>query len=81
MSNGTDNKYRSRKWIIAVASFVVVTLFAGFGILVLAKDAGDVALIIGAWAASDMTILGIYNVTNVMQNRNGGRVVEGVAGS
>ena len=81
MSNGTDSKYRSRKWIIAVASFVVVTLFAGFGIWVLAKDAGDAALIIAAWAGSDMTILGIYNTTNIVQKKNGGRIVEGVSGS
>lgn len=60
-----DSKYRSRKWIAAATSFVVVTIFAGFGLLTLAKDAGDAALIIGAWAGSDTTILGLYNYANI----------------
>ena len=67
-----NSKKRSRKWVLAVASFMVVSLFAGFGIWELAKDAGDVALIIGAWAASDTTILGLYNYANVVEKRGGG---------
>jgi len=66
MANG-DSKYRSRKFLIAAASFVVVTIFAGFGLWSLAKDGGDVALIIGSWAASDTTILGLYNYANVKE--------------
>jgi len=64
VANG-DNKYRSRKWILATASLVVVTSFAVFGLLRLAKDAGDFALIVGAWAGSDTTILGLYNYANL----------------
>lgn len=63
MSNG-DPKYRSRKWLLAVASFLVITIFAAFGLLKLAKDAGDAALVLGAWAGSDTTILGLYNYAN-----------------
>lgn len=59
-----DDKFRSRKFLIAAASFVVVTIFAAFGLLKLAKDAGDVALIIGSWAGSDTAILGLYNHAN-----------------
>lgn len=80
MSNGTDSKFRSRKWIIAISSLIIVTLFATYGLLALAKDAGDAALIIAAWAGSDTTIIGIYAAVDVIQKRNGGRVVEGVAG-
>lgn len=59
----------SRKWVLAVASFIVATLFSAFGIIHLAKDAGDVALLIGAWAASDATILGLYNYANIEQKK------------
>lgn len=60
-----DSRFSSRKFIIACASFVAVTLFAGFGLAALAKDAGDVALIIAAWAGSDTAILGLYNNANI----------------
>lgn len=64
------NSRRSRKWIITCGSLVIVTAFAGFGIFVIAKTATDVALIIGAWAASDTTIIGIYNASNVVEKRS-----------
>lgn len=67
-----NGKYRSRKWIIAVASLVTVTVFAAFGLYELAEDAKDVALIIGAWAASDTTIIGIYGAANVVESKNRG---------
>lgn len=60
-----DDRYRSRKFIVAAASFVVVSLFAGFGILKLAADAKDVALLIGAWGTVDSVILGLYSLANV----------------
>ena len=68
MANG-ESKFRSRKFLLAVASFVVVTIFAGFGLCTLASDAGDVALILGAWAGSDTTILGLYNHYDVKDKR------------
>ena len=64
-----NGKKRSRKWVIALSSFIVVTVFAGFGLYTLAADAGDVALIIGAWGASDGTILGLYNHANVKEKQ------------
>ena len=67
MSN-SDSKYRSRKWILATVSLGLVTIFAGFGLFSLAKDAGDAALIMGAWAGSDTTILGLYNYANIKAN-------------
>ncbi len=66
-----DSKYRSRKWIIATVSLSVVTIFAAFGLFKLAKDAGDVALIIGAWAGSNTTIIGLYNYANVKAAHGG----------
>jgi len=60
-----DSKFRSRKWLLAVASLGVVTIFAIFGLVKLAKDAGDAALIIGTWAGSDTTILGLYNYADL----------------
>lgn len=66
-----NGKKRSRKWVLAVASFVVVTIFAVFGLLTLAKDAGDFALIVGVWAGSDTTILGLYGAVNVIEKRGG----------
>ena len=65
------NSKRSRKWVIACSSLVIVSAFAGFGILILAKTATDAALLIGAWAASDATIIGIYNASNVVEKRGG----------
>jgi len=70
MANG-DERYRSRKWRLARASFVVVTVFAAFALLKLAEDAGDAALIIGAWAASNGTILGLYSHFNVKEKKGG----------
>lgn len=64
MANG-DSKYRSRKWILATVSLGLVTVFAGFSLFHLAKDAGDAALVLGAWAGSDTTILGLYAHYNV----------------
>ena len=64
-----DKKKTSRKWILAVASFIVVTTFAVFGLLELAEDAKDFALIVGVWAGSDTTILGLYGAVNVIEKR------------
>ena len=63
MANG-DSKFRSRKFILAVFSFAAVSTFAAFGTFELAKDAGDIALIIGSWGTSNATILGLYNYAN-----------------
>ena len=65
-----NGKKRSRKWVLAVASFVVVTAFAVFGLLELAEDAKDFALIVGVWAGSDTTILGLYGAVNVIVKKN-----------
>lgn len=59
-----DDKYGSRKFIFAVASFLAVTAFAGWGVLKLAADAKDIALLIGAWGTVDTVILGLYNYAN-----------------
>lgn len=67
-----DKKKRSRKWVLAVASLTVVTIFATFGLLTLAEDAKDFALIVGVWAGSDTTILGLYGAVNVIEKRGGG---------
>ena len=72
MSNGNDSKFRSRKWLIAFSSLVIVTCFAAFGIVFETTGAKDVALIIGAWAASDLTIIGIYTTGNVADKRKAG---------
>ena len=66
-----NSQKRSRKWVLALASLVIVTAFAIFGLLTLAKDAGDFALIVGVWAGSDTTILGLYGVVNVIEKRGG----------
>jgi hypothetical protein len=64
MANG-DSKYRSRKFVLAGSSLLIVTLFAGYSLIALAADGGDAALIMGAWAGSDTTILGLYNYVNM----------------
>lgn len=64
MANG-DSKFRSRKFLIATASFVVVTVFAAFSLVFLCEDAGDAALVMGTWAGSDSAILGLYSHFNV----------------
>jgi len=63
-----DSKYLSRKWILATVSLGLATIFAGFSLFVLAEDAGDAALVIGAWVGSDTTILGLYNYANIKAN-------------
>lgn len=60
-----DNRYRSRKFIFAAASFLVVSALACFGAIKLAVDAKDIALLIGAWGTVDATILGLYSYANV----------------
>jgi len=67
MGNG-DNRYRSRKFILACAAFVVVTVMAVWGEYKLAKDAKDVALIIGAWGTPTAVVLGLYQHFNVKDN-------------
>jgi hypothetical protein len=66
MANG-DEKYRSRKWRLAKASLAAVTVFAAYALGFLAKDGGDAALIMGAWATSDGAILGLYAHYNVKE--------------
>jgi len=66
-----NEKHLSRKFLLAVASFFVVTVFAGYGLVVAAKEAADVALIIGAWGASDTAIFGFYNSANLKDKKNG----------
>lgn len=70
MENG-DEKYRSRKWRLAKASLIIVTVFAAIGLLALTfkgeVDASGIALIMGAWAGSDTTILGLYAHYNVKE--------------
>ena len=68
MANG-DSKYRSRKWILATVSLGIVTVFALLALVMLAKDGGDGALIMGAWVGSDTTILGLYNHYNVAEGK------------
>ena len=68
-----NGKKRSRKWVLAVASLVIVTAFSVFGLLDLAKDAKDFALIVGVWVGSDTTILGLYGAANVIEKRNQNR--------
>lgn len=63
--------YGSRKFLVAAASLAVVTIFAAFGLWKLAASASDVALIIGSWAGSDTTILGLYSYANVKEKANG----------
>lgn len=70
MANG-DEKYRSRKWRLAKASLATVTLFAGYALVFLAADGGDAALVLGAWAGSDTTILGLYAHYNVKEKAGG----------
>ena len=75
MTNQTEQngKKRSRKWVLAIASLTIVTIFASFGLYELAEDAGDFALIVGVWAGSDTTILGLYGAVNVIEKRNQAR--------
>ena len=68
-----NGKKRSRKWVLAIASLTIVTVFAAFGLYELAKDAGDFALIVGVWVGSDTTILGLYGAANVIEKRNQNR--------
>ena len=64
-----NGKKRSRKWVLAVASLFVVTIFTAFGLVTIAEDAGGFALIVGVWAGSDTTILGLYGAVNVIEKR------------
>lgn len=67
-----DKRYRSRKFLFAAASFLAVTAFAAFGVLKLAADAKDIALLIGSWGTVDATILGLYSVANVKDKQING---------
>ncbi len=59
----------------AKASLIIVTVFAAAGLAALAfkgeVTAAGIALIMGAWAGSDTTILGLYSHFNVKE-KNGG---------
>ena len=59
-----DTRYRSRKFIIASASFVAVTLMTWWGCYDAAKTGQDIAIIIGAWGVCDGAILKIYTDAN-----------------
>lgn len=63
--NGSDNRFRSRKFIVAVATFFAVTVLAMHGEFSLAKDAGDTALVIGSSGAVYGIILKLYNDANI----------------
>lgn len=62
-----ESRYRSRKFLLAVAAFVVVTAMAIYGELRLAKTAADTAYIIGAWGTPVTFILGLYQHFNVKE--------------
>jgi hypothetical protein len=64
MGNG-DSKFRSRKFLLATAAFIWVSLMAGWGEWKMAEDAKDVALLIGAWGTPVAVILGLYQHFNV----------------
>ena len=64
-----DSRYRSRKFLLATASFVAVSVMAFYGIFALATDASGVALVIGAWGTVDGAILGLYNFANLKQQQ------------
>jgi hypothetical protein len=66
MGNG-DNRYRSRKFLLAVAAFVCVTAMAFYGEYRFAKTAADTALIIGSWGTPVAVILGLYSHYNVKE--------------
>jgi hypothetical protein len=68
-----NGKKRSRKWILALSSFFVVTIYGSWGIFVLSDNAQDVALVIAAWLAADTLLLKIYNDANLADNEGGGR--------
>lgn len=60
----TDDRYRSRKFIVAVTSLVasVYALVYGLSICVTAQD---VAIVVGAWGLTDAAILKLYNDANL----------------
>lgn len=60
-----DSKYRSRKFLFALGTFVVAAVLSGHGEFELAKDAGDTALILGAAGAVFGVILKLYNDANL----------------
>jgi len=64
-SAAVSSRYRSRKFIIAISSFVVVSAMGLFGCVKLAADGGDISLIIGAWGVVDAAILKLYNDANI----------------
>lgn len=64
MSNGTDNRFRSRKFIIAATELLAVSAMAGWGCH-LAEVAKDVALVIGAWGVVAGAIAKLYNDANL----------------
>ncbi len=63
---------RSRKWLLATASFTVLTIFCAFALVRFATDATGAALIIASWVGGDATILGGYGIMNVAEKRGGG---------
>ena len=59
------SKYRSRKFIIAIASFAAATVMAFYGCWAKAVSASDIAIILGSWGAFDAIILKLYNDANL----------------
>jgi hypothetical protein len=64
MSNGTDDRYRSRKFRIAFGVLISATLMAGWGCR-LSVDAQDIAIVIGAWGVVSGAVLKLYNDANI----------------
>ena len=71
MSNGTDSRYRSRKFFLASTTLLIVAVLGGHGEFALAVDGGDTALILGAMGSIFGLILKLYNDAN-LQDKNGG---------
>lgn len=68
MTYDQDNaRYRSRKFLLATGSFVVVSVLALFTVYhaALAKDFSGAAMVMTAWGAADAAILKLYNDANL----------------
>jgi len=63
MGNG-DDRYRSRKFRLAVATLAIATVAMAWG-LVLCETAGDVAIVMSPWGTAAALVLGLYSHYNV----------------
>lgn len=61
----SDQRYRSRRFLLALASFLVVSFMAVWAVVLYADSPSGAAAVIGAWGSVDATILGLYNYSNV----------------